>query len=184
MPLVDHEIREAIKAGEIKIDQFDADLINPNSLDVCLGNKFTELLSNDMAWIGGDWVPYINPLKKSTFTFETTEAKYYDLMPGGFVLGCLLENITLSDNICAEIRGKSSLGRLGLINSAHAGWIDAGWSGVLTIELSNVAHHPIQLTPGMKIGQIIFHRTEVVEKSYSITGRYSNQQAGFGSLGI
>lgn len=181
MIMVDHEIRDAIKSGAIKISPFDPALINPNSLDVRLGGNYSALESSDADG-------YIDPQDKSTFKFTEglwiREGGEYLLGAREFILASLLEDITLPDNICAEIRGKSSIGRLGIANSSVAGIIDTGWSGVLTIELYNYSDFAVLLKKGMKIGQILFHKTEICDKPYSQTGRYYKQDPGQGSKGI
>lgn len=198
--LVDWEINQAIEKGNIKVTPFDKSLVNPNSLDIRLGRQFSSLRPAmeryELEFVDGDgvktWIPrkvypihpIVNPSNKESFYFDTTEKDEYILEPGGFILASLQEDITLCSWICAEIRGKSSLGRLGLINSAHAGWVDAGWSGVLTIELSNVGNLPLKLTAGMKIGQMLFHYTATPNKDYGVTGRYNRQEPGQGSLGV
>lgn len=196
--LVDWQIEAAINDGEIKVTPFDASLINPNSLDLRLGGNFSSLFPTCTAElisytqrnqfdgneeIAGQKIA-IDPLDKTSFQFIPRHNGRFLLLPGHFVIASLLEDITLSDSICAEIRGKSSLGRLGLDNSSVAGWVDAGWSGVLTIELSNHGDHPLILTKGMKIGQMVFHRTERCEKPYGKVGRYQNQKPGQGSHGL
>lgn len=175
MALVDYQIIDHINRGLIKVSPFDESLVNPNSLDVRLGGNFSELKAE-----------LVDPTNKESFKFIPIEGDEYILQPGCFVLASLLEDIELPPNIYADIRGKSSLGRLGLDNSSVAGLIDAGWSGILTIELSNHGTVPIKLTKGMKIGQIVFHQTAVCDKPYGSAGvgRYQRQKPGQGSLGV
>lgn len=183
MILNDDQINVYITEGLITVDPFDPSLINPSSLDLRLGNVFTKvkpsLLSTAMPGV-------IDPTNKHSIGSETYKNDKYVLMPGEFILSCLLENITLPDYVSAEIRGKSSLGRLGLDNSSVAGWIDAGWSGVLTIELVNHGHHPILLTKGMKIGQMVFHTHAPALYPYNkkATSKYMYQEPGQGSKGV
>jgi dCTP deaminase len=102
------------------------------------------------------------------------------LHPGEFVLGSTLELVTLPDDIVARLEGKSSLGRLGLLIHSTAGFVDPGWNGHLTLELSNVATLPIALYPGMKIGQISFLRmTTAAENPYgsgAVSSKYQGQR--------
>ena len=108
------------------------------------------------------------------------------LHPGEFALGTTIERIALPDDIVGRLEGKSSLGRLGLLIHSTAGYVDPGWDGQLTLELSNVANLPIVLTPGMKIGQISFSQmTTAVDRPYghpdsaaSIRGRPRRRRAG------
>jgi dCTP deaminase len=175
--LVDWQIGKMIDDGEIIISPLDKSLINPNSVDIRLGGNFSSLVQTSE-------MP-IDLTDKSTFTFEPfADQDEFVMLPGEFLLASLLEDITLPDNICAEIRGKSSIGRCGIANSSVAGIVDTGWSGVLTIELYNYTKFPVVLKKGQKIGQIIFHRTEKCKKPYSKTGRYYRQDPGTGSKGI
>lgn len=209
--LVDWQIKKLIDSGEIKVDPYDESLINPNSLDIRLGNKFGEVnptgsmlltsVKNVSVVLNGDNLgsdivkgyktsqgfndKVIDPQVVSSFTTDLIESDKYVIGPRSFVLGCLLENITLPNYICATIKGKSSLGRLGLENSSPAGHVDSSWTGVLTIELFNYSKYPIVLTAGMKIGQMLFHQGEPVEFGYgSKSGRYLNQYPGQGSKGV
>lgn len=195
--LVDSEIRQAIDSGEIKVEPFDPTLINPASLDISLSENFSILYTTNIEsrpvpydycgyCAGGlQTEPVINPLNKSSFKFEPFQFKEYVLEAGKTVLAGMLEKVTLPDNIGCKVMGKSSLGRLGLINSSHAGWVDPGWSGYLTMELTNVSAFPIKLTAGMKIGQLVFYEAkEYAEEGYDKTGRYYNQASGTGSYGI
>lgn len=184
--MVDWEILEEIKKGNLKVTPFDESLINPNSLDIRLGYHFS-IVTYDFKWDKGtatSGYPYINPLDPSTFKTVASEGRSIIVPPKSFVLASLMEDISLPDYICGEVRGKSSLGRLGLDNSSCAGWLDAGFQGVITIELFNHADYGIKLSSEMKIGQIIFNKTETADKPYNIKGRYQNQKAGQGSLGV
>lgn len=176
MVLVDWQIREAIEKGWIKVDPFSEGLINPASLDVRLGGNFAKIECTKIC---------VNPMDKSTFkVVEYANEDWFMLQPGEAITASLLEDITLSDSLCAKLYGKSSLARLGLDNSSIGAWVDNGWSGVLTIELFNQAAYPILLTRGMKIGQLVFFETEVCNKPYGEVGRYQRQKRGQGSLGL
>ena len=174
--LVDWQIKNMIeKTGEIKVDPYDPTLVNPASLDIRLSEDFSVLES----------VGIIDPTNPETFSFKSTKTKNWILLPGETVLAGMLEKVSLSENLGCKVMGKSSLGRLALLNSSHAGWTDPSWSGVLTMEISNLSKYPIKLTAGMKIGQLVFYKTEFAcRKGYDQTGRYQNQESGMGSLGI
>lgn len=180
--LVDHQIRRRIEEGYIRIDPFDDSLINPASLDVRLGGNFTEVEPQRGHFHDGPGI--VNPLDKGTIRNKEIKGREYHLHPGRMVLASLLEDVTLPNDICARVVGKSSLGRLGLDNSSCAGFVDPGWSGILTIELFNHSSNVIVLTVGMKIGQLLFEETLPCSKPYSQTGRYYKQSAGQGSHGI
>jgi len=176
--LVDHMIKNEISQGRIKITPFDESLINPSSLDVRLGNTFGEVKPTGVV---------INPTDPLSFLTENHvvgKGKTYKLKPGSMVLGVLQEDITLPSDISAKIMGKSSLGRLGLDNSSCAGWTDCGWAGRLVVELFNHTKYPILLTPGMKIGQIVFYKHCPAEHPYEAKGRYQGQAGLEGSKGV
>lgn len=185
MILTDSEIKAEIMTGRMTVTPYDQSLVNPTSLDVRLGNKFTTVHAVSP---GGRIVHngLVDPTDKTTFTSLLQTEESFILHPRMFVLGCLLEDITLPKNISCKVLGKSSLGRLGIENSSCAGWVDAGWSGVLTIELFNYSDNPIKLTAGMKIGQLIFMKHKDVSKGYGeiSTSKYFKQEAGQGSKGI
>lgn len=198
MILVDGEIKNRIEAGIIKIHPFDSSLINPTSMDIRLGSKIiTTRARNNIIlsdppefWsnVVGSTYPAVKPWDKDSFIDEVVELDHdqeYWLKPGEFILASQLEKLTLPDHISVKIFGKSSLGRLGLGCCEVAGWVDSGWSGVLTLELKNYHHkNAICLTPGMKIGQFVFFESEMSENPYHKVGRYYEQEAGQGSKGI
>lgn len=201
MILADWEIRDRIASGSIKVDPFDDSLINPASLDYRLGGKFgivkcKEEIGYRKKKHPGLSIYYedrlrpikkllpVNPLDKDSFEMKYIEAHTYELSPGAFVIAHTLESITIPDDLAMICKGKSSLGRLGLANSDMAGFVDPGWSGILTLELFNHSKNTILLTKGMKIGQFVFYDCEKVEKPYGETGRYQGQSPGEGSKGI
>lgn len=137
--------------GEIEIDPFEKDNVQPSSIDLRVDRLF-RVFRNDTT-------PYIDPkLPQEDLTelVEIDEDGAFILHPGEFVLGSTLERVALGTSLVARLEGKSSLGRLGLLIHSTAGFIDAGWDGHITLELSNVANLPIAIYPGMKIGQISF----------------------------
>ena len=162
MVLSDRTIRLEISAGRIVVDPLDGDDIQPSSVDLHLGDDF-QVFRNSR-------YPYIDPAREQAGLMERVSASVEEpfvLHPGEFALGTTAEHIGLPDDIVGRLEGKSSLGRLGLLIHSTAGYVDPGWQGRLTLELSNVANLPIVLTPGMKIGQISFSQmTTPVDRPY------------------
>jgi dCTP deaminase len=153
MILSDRTIRDELAAGRIVIDPLDESCIQPASVDLRLDRLFRVFLNHTMPVIDVK-----TDLSDLTRLVEIDDGDAFILHPGEFVLGSTAERVTLPDDIVARIEGKSSLGRLGLLIHSTAGFIDAGFSGHLTLELSNVANLPITLYPAMKIGQVSFLR--------------------------
>jgi len=153
MLLSDRDIRAELDAGRVGLDPFDAAMVQPSSVDVRLDRMFRVFENHRY--------PHIDPAEEQpelTRQVEPTGDEPFILHPGEFVLGSSFEVITLPDDVAARLEGKSSLGRLGLLTHSTAGFIDPGFSGHVTLELSNVATLPIKLWPGMKIGQLCFFR--------------------------
>ncbi|MBE2998318.1 dCTP deaminase [Nocardiopsis sp. HNM0947] len=153
MLLSDRDIRSEIDAGRVKLDPFDPGLIQPSSIDVRL-DRFFRVFENHK-------YPHIDPSVEQpdlTRLIETDGSEAFILHPGEFVLASTYEVVSLPDDIASRLEGKSSLGRLGLLTHSTAGFIDPGFSGHVTLELSNVATLPIKLYPGMKIGQLCMFR--------------------------
>lgn len=150
MILSDGSIREALDAGRIGIDPLADDAIQPSSVDVRLGGTFRVFANHRYPTID-----VRHPQPDLTDLIEAGDGPFV-LHPGEFVLGSTLERITLPSDIVARLEGKSSLARLGLVIHSTAGFIDAGFDGDVTLELSNVATLPILLYPGMKIAQFAF----------------------------
>jgi dCTP deaminase len=171
MILSDRTIREQIDAGRIVIDPFDPACVQPSSVDLHVDAEFRVFRNNRY--------PFIDVKQEQDLT-ELVEVKPdepFILHPGEFVLGSTLERVSIPDDLVARLEGKSSLGRLGLLIHSTAGYVDPGWDGFLTLELSNVANLPITLYPGMKIGQISFFQlTTAAETPYGSAGnKYQNQ---------
>jgi dCTP deaminase len=170
MVLSDRTIREQIQAGRLVIEPFDAALLQPSSVDVRVANEF-RVFHNTRH-------PYIdprNPMADLTELVVVPEGERFILHPGEFVLGSTVEVVGVPDDLVARLEGKSSLGRLGLLIHSTAGYIDPGWHGTITLELSNVARLPIAIYPGMPIGQISFLQlTTPVDAPYR--GKYVGQQ--------
>jgi dCTP deaminase len=147
--LSDRDIRKELSDGRVGVEPFDEAMIQPSSVDVRL-DKFFRVFENHKYSV-------IDPsIEQSELTREVIaeDGEHFILHPGEFVLASTYEVITLPDDIAGRLEGKSSLGRLGLLTHSTAGFIDPGFSGHITLELSNVANLPVKLFPGMKIGQL------------------------------
>ena len=173
MVLSDRTIRAEIEAGRIVIDPYDAQLVQPSSVDVRVDSKF-RVFHNARH-------PYIDvrkPMDDLTELVEVADREQpFILHPGEFVLGQTLEHVQLPDDLVGRLEGKSSLGRLGLLIHSTAGFVDSGFSGRLTLELSNVANLPITIYQGMPIGQLSFMRMDgPVEHPYGSRGKGSKYQ--------
>jgi dCTP deaminase len=174
MILSDRDLRAAIAEGRIVIDPFTAESVQPSSVDLHLGNRFRVFRNSRYPFID---VRVEQPDLTELVGIEGDDP--FILHPGEFVLGATLERVTLPDDLVARLEGKSSLGRLGLLIHSTAGYVDPGWEGTLTLELSNVANLPITLYHGMRIGQISFQRlSSPVEIGYGderLGSRYRGQ---------
>jgi len=147
--LSDGDIKKEIDSGRVKVEPFDPAMLQPSSVDVRL-DRFFRVFENHMYSV-------IDPAAEQpdlTRAVEIKGSEEFILHPGEFVLASTFEVITLPDDIAGSLEGKSSLGRLGLLTHSTAGFIDPGFSGHITLELSNVANLPVKLYPGMKIGQL------------------------------
>jgi dCTP deaminase len=173
--LSDRDLKKAIDEGRLALDPFDEAMVQPSSIDVRLDRYFRVFANHRYT--------HIDPAEQQDDLTELVEPKGdepFILHPGEFVLGSTLEVISLGDDLASRLEGKSSLGRLGLLTHSTAGFIDPGFSGHVTLELSNVANLPIKLYPGMKIGQIcVIQLSSASEHPYgsSIYGsRYQDQR--------
>lgn len=168
----DRTIKEAIAAKRVIIDPYDVAMVQPSSVDVRC-DQFFRVFENHR-------YPLIDPKAPQedlTVLVEASEEEPFILHPGEFVLGATLETIGLADDVVARLEGKSSLGRLGLLIHSTAGFIDPGFTGQVTLELSNVANLPIAIYPGMKIGQISFYELSTpAENPYGSAGAGSKYQ--------
>ena len=176
MVLSDRSIREELAKGRIVIRPLNPDDIQPASVDLRLDRRF--LVFNNFTR------PYIDVkqgLEDLTQPVEIGDDEPFVLHPGEFVLGSTLEHIELPDDLVARLEGKSSLGRIGLVIHSTAGFVDPGWKGHLTLELSNLARLPITLYHGMKIGQISYLRLSTpAERLYGapeLGSKYQGQTA-------
>ena len=175
MLLSDRDIRSEVEAGRLAVEPWDAALVQPSSVDVRL-DRFFRVFNNSR-------YTHIDPAAQQDDLTTLVEPEGDDpfvLHPGEFVLGSTLEVVTLPDDLAGRLEGKSSLGRLGLLTHSTAGFIDPGFTGHITLELSNVANLPIVLWPGMKIGQLcLFRLSSPAERPYGsgATGsRYMGQR--------
>jgi dCTP deaminase len=170
--LSDRTIRQEIEAGRIAFDPYDPSMVQPSSVDVRVDGKF-RVFHNAR-------YPFIDvrePMDDLTELVEISSDDKFILHPGEFVLGQTLERVRLPDDLVARLEGKSSLGRLGLLIHSTAGFVDAGFEGNLTLELSNVANLPITIYLGMPIGQISFMRMDgPVENPYGSDSTGSKYQ--------
>ncbi|MFE6052078.1 dCTP deaminase [Kitasatospora sp. NPDC056446] len=173
MLLSDKDIRTEIDLGRVVVDPFDPSMVQPSSIDVRL-DRFFRVFENHK-------YPHIDPSEEQpdlTRLVEPEGDEAFILHPGEFVLASTYEVISLPDDVASRLEGKSSLGRLGLLTHSTAGFIDPGFSGHVTLELSNVATLPIKLYPGMKIGQLcLFRLSSPSEHPYG-SERYGSRYQG------
>ena len=176
MVLSDRTIREEIDAGRIAIDPLGEECIQPSSVDLHVDRYFRLFRNHTMRVID------VRDVQEDlTELVEIPEDHALILHPGEFVLGSTSERVALPDDLVARLEGKSSLGRLGLLIHSTAGFVDAGFDGHLTLELSNVANLPITVYPCMKIGQISFFRMSTpAERPYGAKGLGSKYQGQWG----
>ncbi|TDE08224.1 dCTP deaminase [Jiangella asiatica] len=175
MLLSDRDIRAAVESKRVQLDPYDPEMVQPSSIDVRL-DRYFRVFENHR-------YPHIDPAEEQpdlTRMVEPHGGEPFVLHPGEFVLASTYETVTLGDDVAARLEGKSSLGRLGLLTHSTAGFIDPGFTGHVTLELSNVATLPIKLWPGMKIGQLCFFAlTSPAEEPYGAQrhgSRYQGQR--------
>lgn len=175
MLLSDVDIIKRVNNGSLQVDPFDPQMVQPSSLDVRLASSFR---------MYSPQYDEVDPLNIPPNLFvqikePNSKCKRITLFPGEFLLGCISEVLTLPDDLAAVVEGKSTLGRLGLLVHATAGFIDPGFSGQVTLEMSNVSPVPILLTPGMAIAQLCFMpMSSPVAKRYGhsdLGSKYQNQ---------
>ncbi len=173
MLLSDRDIRAELASGRVVLEPFDEAMVQPSSVDVRM-DKFFRVFENHR-------YPHIDPAEEQpdlTRQVEPETGEPFILHPGEFVLASTYEVVTLPDDIAGRLEGKSSLGRLGLLTHSTAGFIDPGFSGHVTLELSNVATLPIKLWPGMKIGQLcLFRLSSPAEHPYG-SAQYGSRYQG------
>src|SRR3954462_5523094 len=170
--LSDRSIRQEVEDGWIVIDPYEERLIQPSSVDVRVDRRFRVFRNSRYPFID-----VRKPMDELTEPVEVEGEEPFILHPGEFVLGQTLERVTLPDDLVARLEGKSSLGRLGLLIHSTAGFVDPGFGGNITLELSNVANLPLTIYPGMPIGQISFMRMDqAVENPYGAGKNASKYQ--------
>ena len=172
--LSDRDIAVALAAGRVRVEPYDAADLQPSSIDLHLDRSFRVFRNNRYPFID-----VRSPQPDLTELLSVKDDEPFVLHPGEFVLGQTIEWVELPNDLVARLEGKSSLGRLGLLIHSTAGYVDPGWKGKLTLELSNVANLPIALFFGMKIGQIsFFEMSSPVDRPYGSAGlgsKYQNQ---------
>lgn len=175
MLLSDRDIWAEVEGGRVAIDPFESTMVQPASVDVRL-DRYFRVFENHR-------YPHIDPSQEQpglTRLIEPEGDEPFVLHPGEFVLASTHERVSLPDDVAGRLEGKSSLGRLGLLTHSTAGWIDPGFTGHVTLELSNTATLPIKLWPGMKIGQLcLFRLSSASEHPYGSAkheSRYQDQR--------
>jgi dCTP deaminase len=170
--LSDGDLRKEIDSGRLVLDPWEPSMLQPSSIDVRL-DRFFRVFQNSR-------YTHIDPRERQddlTTPVETHGDEPFVLHPGEFVLGSTFESVGLADDLAGRLEGKSSLGRLGLLTHSTAGFIDPGFTGHITLELSNVANLPITLWPGMKIGQLcLFRLSSPAEHPYGSAAAGSRYQ--------
>ena len=173
MLLSDRDILNEIDAGRIGMEPFDPAMVQPASIDVRL-DRYFRVFENHR-------YPHIDPAQAQDDLTREVQAEGdepFILHPGEFVLGSTYEEVSLPEDLAARVEGKSSLGRLGLLTHATAGFVDPGFSGHVTLELANVATLPIKLYPGMKIGQFCFFRMSSASEHPYGSEKYGSRYQG------
>ncbi len=173
MLLSDGDIRQQLDSVRIKLNPLNLELLQPSSIDVRL-DRFFRLFDNHK-------YPFIDPREQQdelTRFVEVASDEAFILHPGEFVLGSTFEYVSLPNDIAARLEGKSSLGRLGLLTHSTAGFVDPGFEGHVTLELSNVATLPIKLWPGMKIGQLCFFQLSSPSENPYGSEKYGSRYQG------
>jgi dCTP deaminase len=169
----DRDIRASIEAGQIGLEPLDMSLLQPSSFDVRIDRFFRLFDNHKYAFIDP-----AEPQEELTRFIEVAADEPFILHPGEFVLGSTYEFVKLPDNVAARLEGKSSLGRLGLVTHSTAGFVDPGFNGHVTLELSNMATLPIKLWPGMKIGQLCFFQLSSPSETPYGSAKYLNRYQG------
>jgi len=186
--LSDRSIIAEINTGRIKIKPFEINNVQPASVDLRLGNKFRIFNFRNSTSVVNGFIDTKNIDSNLTRLIDIGLDEYFVLKPGQFALGTTLEYVSIPDNIVGRIEGRSSLGRLGLLVHATAGYIDPGFKGTLTLELSNLSPLPIAIYPNSRICQVSFqYMSTPVNRTYGDAGlgsKYQNQKEPEASKGI
>ena len=174
MILADVSIRQLVDSGRLVIDPYDADLVQPASVDVRLGREFRVMRNTSATHID----PF-EPLDDLMELVDVDETGQFVLHPGEFALAHTAERFVFPDDVVGVVNGKSSLGRLGLLIHATAGYVDPCFEGSVVLELSNVSTLPIILRPAMKVAQIVFQKMDrAAERPYGhpdLNSKYQGQ---------
>ena len=173
MLLSDRDILGQVHEGSITLEPWDPAMVQPASIDVRL-DKFFRVFENHR-------YPHIDPSAEQpelTRLVQPPADEPFVLHPGEFALASTHELVTLGHGVAARLEGKSSLGRLGLLTHSTAGFIDPGFSGHVTLELSNMATLPIMLWPGMKIGQLCFFQLSSPTENPYGSAKYGSRYQG------
>ncbi|NPV88670.1 dCTP deaminase [Coprothermobacteraceae bacterium] len=177
MVLSDKTIKKLLSEGVLSVEPLDWSQIQPASLDLRLGRTFLVVEGTSCA--------FVDPRRRDTLKYRQIECADDEpliLQPGLFLLGTTIERVRLPQNIVARVEGRSSLGRMGILIHATAGYVDPGFEGNITLEISNVNHVPVAVYPGMRICQISFELLDQpCEVSYGVKGKYQGQQGPTGS---
>lgn len=174
MLLSDGSILELVEKGELIIEPFDKSLLGPSSLDLRLGNEFLIFERTRI-----DVIDPHRPIDKFVKLVRINDNEHFIIHPNEFILATTLEYIKLPNYLAARIEGRSSLARLGLIIHSTGGFIDAGFEGQLTLEMSNLNNVPVKLFPGMRIAQIAFilqDKPSIKPYSERKTSKYHKQK--------
>jgi dCTP deaminase len=175
--LSDRDLTKELEAGRLVLDPYDPALLQPSSIDVRLDRYFRVFDNSKYTHID----PSIQQDELTSLVEKDNDDEPFVLHPGEFVLGSTFERVSLPDDLAGRLEGKSSLGRLGLLTHSTAGFIDPGFTGHITLELSNVANLPITLWPGMKIGQLcLFRLSSAAEHPYGSAAAGSRYQGQHG----
>jgi dCTP deaminase len=171
--LSDRDLRAEIESGRVGVDPYDPGMVQPSSVDLRLDRYFRVFQNHRYGFIDPS-----EAQEDLTELIEPAGDEPFILHPGEFVLGSTFETVTLPDDLAGRLEGKSSLGRLGLLTHSTAGFIDPGFTGHVTLELSNVATLPIKLWPGMKIGQLCFIRLSSPAQNPYGSAKYGSRYQG------
>ena len=177
--LSDKDIRKELEEGDLEVEPVDLEKqLQPASLDIRLGTEITEFKHKY-----GPPLSYSDYIEEEMQTYEITDDKSIVISPGAFFLIDTLENIKIPNYLGCELRGRSSVGRLGLEIHSCAGWIDPGFEGDIVLEISNNSPRAVEIKPGMRIGQLVFYDlSSVAQKSYGErNNKYQGQEGAVAS---
>ncbi len=171
MILSDRDIRKAMTRGDIMISDFSESQIGPASVDLRLGSVFKVFKHYDITHID----PAAGIPDEMLHTIDVPKDSSFIIHPGEFVLGIIHERVRISDSLCVRIDGRSSWGRLGIIVHSTAGFVNPGWDGHLTLEITNISRLPVMLRPGTRICQISFELLTSPAENVKKSGKYAGE---------